>query len=78
MKSALAAVLVALTGFAAAASKDDDEQPPALPAGEQPAAPAPDETAEDEAPDAAEDAAEVFVPSEAISEDIAVPFPVDI
>ena len=77
MKSALAAVLVALAGCAAAASKDD-EQPPALPAGERPAAPAPDETVEDETPDAAEDAAEVFVPSEAISEDIAVPFPVDI
>ena len=77
MKSALAAVLMALAGFAAAASKDD-EQPPALPADKQPAAPAPDEAAEDEAPDAAEDAAEVFVPSEAISEDIAVPFPVDI
>ena len=76
MKSALAAVLVALAGFAAAASKD--EQPPALPADKQPTVSAPDETDEDEAPDAAEDAAEVFVPSEAISEDIAVPFPVDI
>lgn len=82
MKALLAAACVALAGFAAAApggaatatDGGGADGAPAPPAGEEPTVAKPDETAADEA----QDAAEVFVPSEAISEDIAVPFPVDI
>ena len=69
-------LLSALAAGALAAS----ETPPATPTPEkaEDAAPAPkeDETSNDE--DETPEAAEVFVPTEAISEDIAVPFPVDI
>ena len=85
MKRVFATALVALAGVASAAPEEsapasDGSAPAAteqaaMPlAGEEPAAPKRAKNA-DEQP---QDAAEVFVPSEAISEDIAVPFPVDI
>lgn len=78
-KAAGAAVLILLLGIGAAVAQgaqDDEEQAAAAPGVEDASAaeqdPVPDDNANAEGP------AEVFLPSEEISEDYAVAFPVDI
>ena len=91
MKRVFATAFVTLAGVASAAPEEtaappsDGSAPAATapaaadeaataPAAAEPSVPKPEGDAEERP----RDAAEVFVPSEAISEDIAVPFPVDI